>query len=299
MRLVDFRSTHYPPVAYLHSMGHGQEPARTRVEMGLALDVPGTGRRLTPVEFFPRDEDGVVEIGLSDGTRMSVPAEVGSSHEIRRVDLSLRILRYEPSFKIDFKTREITSDTTEPVNPALQVALVREGVEQRPRWLFARNPDFGHPGRHATQGQVRLRFLDPSCPVLVADADTPSGKQRLRLEKGKRMPSPWDPGLHLVYERRAGRVKEYESEVEVLEGGQVVRCHVIRVNDPLVHKGTKLSQVSYDEKNLRYTVLGVSRDSGVWFVYAGFVALTLGLMGKFYLNPFLCGIRKGQATEEG
>lgn len=77
-----------------------------------------------------------------------------------------------------------------------------------------------------------------------------------------------------------GRVKEYESEVEVFEEGRAVRRHVIRVNSPLVHKGTKLWQAGYDEKTLHWSRLGVSRDKGVWFVYAGMLATTLGLAGR-------------------
>ena len=82
-------------------------------------------------------------------------------------------------------------------------------------------------------------------------------------------------------------MKAFESEVEVLEEGKVVRRHVIRVNSPLVHGGTKLSQMSYDQRRLRYTVLGVSRDKGVWFVYAGFIVMMLGLVGKFYVSPIV------------
>ncbi len=307
VKLVDFRLVRYPSVDYLYVMRRDAKPIspaarsrlrdRLRVAPGQALDIPGTEYRLTGVAFLPRGGDGVVEVTMPDGTRTSVPATVGTTQQLGRKGLALKILRYEPSFKIDFKTKEVTSDSAEPTNPVVQVALVRDKAEEKPRWLFARVPDFRHSKRGAMKlAKMKMRYLHPSFPVLTAEVEMPSGTQRVRFENGKGVPSPWDPTLILGYERAAGRVKEYESEVEVIENGRVVRRHVIQVNSPLVHKGTRLSQISYDDKNLRYTVLGVSRDSGVWFVYAGFVALTLGLMGKFYLNPFLRGIRKGQAV---
>ena len=105
-------------------------------------------------------------------------------------------------------------------------------------------------------------------------------------------------------------MKEYESEVEVLEKEdcdesdgehkhgeeRVVKHHVIRVNSPLVHKGTKLSQASCAWVGGPVTILSVSRDVGVWFVYAGFLAGVVGVMGRFYLAPIL---RSARAARRG
>jgi cytochrome c biogenesis protein ResB len=64
-----------------------------------------------------------------------------------------------------------------------------------------------------------------------------------------------------------------------------------------MHEGTKLSQVGYDQRGHRWTNLGVSRDKGVWFVYAGFVATMLGLMGRFYINPVIRQLRAGSRAK--
>jgi cytochrome c biogenesis protein ResB len=75
--------------------------------------------------------------------------------------------------------------------------------------------------------------------------------------------------------------------VQVLKGDDVIKSHTIRVNGPLVYEGVKFSQFGYDERSLQWTRLGVSRDHGVWFVYAGFLATMIGLVGRFYLKPII------------
>ncbi len=297
LRLLDFRITRYPPVDRLLVMRSNAAPVVLRVVPGRELDVPGAECRLSGVRFMPEEGDGVVEVAMPGGTKRQVAATVGTTQVVDQDGLSLRILRYEPSFKIDRKTKEVSSDSTEPDNPVVQVALVRDGTEEEPHWLFARVPSFGHTKHGAREpAKVKMRYLHPRFPVLTAEAETPSGVLPVRLENGRRTPSPWDPALVFIYERRAGPPKEYESEVEVLQDGRVVAHHVIRVNDPLVYEGTKLAQSGYDKENLRYTVLGVSRDSGVWFVYAGFLTMMVGIVGRFYVSPLLRQMRAPAAS---
>jgi hypothetical protein len=308
VRLLDFRLDYYPPVDYVHVMRRGSRPRGMRLDGKSEIRLPGTGGRLTGLRLFPESADGVVEAALPGGTTRSVPARVGTTQLLGEGGLAVRVLRYEPDFKIDLATREVSSESTEPVNPALQVTLVRDGEEERPRWLFAKPELAGvmHTGHgHDRPREVELRFRHPSFPALLAEAETPSGRKRLRLEHGRAVPSPWSDGSVLVYTRVADRVREYESEVEVLRDEEVARRHVIRVNDPLVFEGTKLSQSGYDDKGLSWTRLGVSRDKGVWFVYAGFLFTTVGLVGKFYVSPVVRQMRTARpasfakATEAG
>jgi hypothetical protein len=315
VRLVDFRLDYYPPVDYLYVMRRGEEPVRLRVSEGRPLAIPGTECRLTGARVITASEGPSVRISMPDGTSLSVPAEVGTTQELdaacqgqpgrrrppdsREKRPALRILRYEPSFKRDNSTGEVFSDTCEPLNPALEVALVRDGETEPPRWLFATTPDSGRVRDGAKEPEeVTLRFLHPDPPRLEAVATTPSGPRPVRLTVGRSVHSPWDTGLFLAYWRERP-VKEFQSEVHVLEEGRVVRRHVIQVNSPLVHRGTKLSQSAYDERGLRWTELGVSRDSGVWFVYAGFITMMLGLMGRFYVGPLVRQLRAGGPAEGG
>ncbi len=301
VRLVDFRIERYPAVSYLRVRRQGGRDVRLRIPPTGSLEIPGTGHKMENLALMPGPGGAVVEVSLPDGTSAAFPAEVGASHKLGGGGAVLRVLRYEPSFKIDVESKKVTSDTDEPINPALQVQLVRGEKAEVPRWLFAKVPGFGQHHRHGSKQEtspVELRFLHPSYPVLEAEALTPSGTKRVRIAQGSFVPSPWEREVLLGYERES-RVKEYESEVEVLEEGKVVKRHVIRVNAPLVHEGTKLSQASYDEKGLRWSGVGVSRDSGVWFVYAGFIVAMHGLMGRFYVSPFLRQIRARAQAKGG
>jgi hypothetical protein len=136
--------------------------------------------------------------------------------------------------------------------------------------------------------QLRIAGVKVDHPTLIAEVRGPSGAAPIRLvdDSSSRARAPWDADVFLVY-RRERRIKEFESEVEVIEEGKGIRRHVIRVNSPLVHNGTKLSQSDCDMERLRWTLLSVSRDSGVWFVYAGYVAMAIGLTGRFYVAPLL------------
>ena len=298
LRLVDFRLVHYPPADYLHVIRAHAELAKLRVTPGEALDIPGTTWRFAPIGFLPPNDGALVEVTMPDGTGRLVPAEAGTEHALAD-DTALRVFRYEPSFKIDVRTKRVTSDSGLPKNPALQVELVRGGKGSGAWWLFANPEHQGHdrsPGRR--DEKIKLRYLHPGWPSLLGELQGSSGSMGVRIECNTSVYTPWDTELVLGYTRDSLRIKEFESEVEVLADGRVVRRHIIRVNSPLVHEGIKLSQSAYDKDYLRYTVLGVTRDKGVWIVYAGFLAAMLGVMGRFYLRPILRGMR-AKSTREG
>jgi len=298
VRLVDFRLVHYPPADYLHVIRAERELAKLRITPGEALDIPGASWKLVPIGFLPPGDGALVEVTMPDGAGHLVHAEPGTEHALAD-DTVLRVFRYEPSFKMDRETRRVGSDSAMPKNPALLVELVRGGKGPGARWLFADPEHQGHDmGRGRRDEKIKLRYLHPALPSLVAEIQGPSGSMEVRMECDTPVYTPWDKELVLGYTRDSPRIKEFESEVEVLEQGRVVRRHVIQVNSPLVHKGTKLSQSAYDKDYHRYTVLGVSRDNGVWIVYAGFLAAMLGVTGRFYLRPVLRRMR-ARPTREG
>ena len=202
---------------------------------------------------------------------------------------------------MDTETKVASSDAEEPRNPALQVRLVADGKPGPPRWLFARVPSFRHDRDEKEAGLpvVEMRFLHPAFPVLEAEALTPSGPEKLRIARGSFVQSPWDPTLLLGYERDAGRPKQFESEVEIVEGGRVVKRRIVRVNEPLKHRGVSLHQLGYDDEGLRWSVLGVSRDRGAWVVFAGFIVASAGLFGRFYLRPLLERAARARSGEGG
>jgi hypothetical protein len=305
VKLENFRITyHDAPVHYLGMESREGGLARLRMRAGGSVKIPGTGWRLEDISFMAPEDEAVVRVTMKAGAVSDVPAKVGPPVDLGG-GVTLNILRYEPSFRFVMtdRGREIMSDSLQPRNPAVLVQIVRGGEEGRPSWHFANQPSFGrgsftHHGNGGDDG-VELLYLHPLYPVLRAEARGPERTTEIFLAVGAPHPimAPWDQELGLHYLRNK-RIKEYESQVEVLEDGKVVKRHLIRVNSPLVYKGTKFSQSDYDERRHLYTVLGVSRDWGVWFVYAGFLAGVVGVMGRFYLAPVLKSLRASRRARE-
>ena len=174
-------------------------------------------------------------------------------------DFRIKILRYVPDFSIDMSTREVTSRSNEPRNPAILVAVAGPNYQNH-HWLFARFPDFVMPTKdgHASPDQKS--------------------------------------GLQMVYENHAtakpqrieGPIKSFRSTLDVIQGDNaVVRARTIEVNSPFSYKGYTFYQSGYNPDDLSYTSLQVVKDPGVPVVYAGFSLMIVGLFVVFYLNPWL------------
>jgi len=88
-------------------------------------------------------------------------------------------------------------------------------------------------------------------------------------------------GARLVYELRGGRVKQFVSSIDIMEGGQVVKEAALSVNSPLYYKGYRLYQSGFDEKNPRFSSIQVAKDPSVLVIYAGFALLMAGLTLAF------------------
>jgi hypothetical protein len=85
----------------------------------------------------------------------------------------------------------------------------------------------------------------------------------------------------LEYEFRPGRIRQFESKLALSEQGRTVLETDLRVNRPGAWKGWRFYQSGYDEKNLRVSVLQVSRDPSIYIVVPGFVLLLIGLAVTF------------------
>jgi cytochrome c biogenesis protein ResB len=172
-------------------------------------------------------------------------------------EFKITILKYIPDFAIDTTTKEVTSRSNEPRNPAILVAVASPTYSNH-RWLFAKFPDFvmHTPDSKAT---------GPS-PLQMVYRDA-SATQR------KMMPN--------------GPIKSFKSTLEIIDGNVVVKSKTIEVNDPISYKGYTLYQSGYNPNDLSYTSLQVVKDPGVPIVYAGFSLMIVGLFIVFYLNPWL------------
>jgi hypothetical protein len=79
-------------------------------------------------------------------------------------------------------------------------------------------------------------------------------------------------------------IKEYISELQVIQNNKVVTEKDIEVNHPLHYGGYHFYQHSYDNLEGRYTILKVTSDSGLSFVYAGYFMLCVGVCWLFWIN---------------
>ncbi|MHC4645254.1 MAG: hypothetical protein ACYTBJ_07115 [Planctomycetota bacterium] len=107
----------------------------------------------------------------------------------------LSILSYIPHYSIDTKTKEVTSRSNEPVNPAIKVRV--EGAEKAyEQWLWAKFPSFAHEQKQdvldmtftsldpgSTEGNYLLVVSRGSQPWVLSSAGGKVGLQRAAPEK--------------------------------------------------------------------------------------------------------------------
>lgn len=79
-------------------------------------------------------------------------------------------------------------------------------------------------------------------------------------------------------------VRDYISDVQVVKDGSVVAEKSIEVNHPLHFGGYHFYQSSFDAREHKYTVLSVISDTGLNLVYAGYLALGIGVFWHFWIR---------------
>lgn len=133
--------------------------------------------------------------------------------------------------------------------------------------------------------KVLIQYEDGSEEEQIAFANYPSG-----MGQQKR--------FSLQYRTGGGMVKDYFSDLQVIENGKVVKEKTIEVNDPLYYGGYHFYQSSYDSRAGQYTVLSVSSDSGLYLVYAGYWMLCVGIIWQMWFLP-IYNERKRLKLKEG
>ena len=100
-------------------------------------------------------------------------------------------------------------------------------------------------------------------------------------------------GLQLSYiSEKPQQVRDYLSDVVVIENGKEVTSKTIEVNHPLYYGGYHFYQDSYDAKAGKYTVLSVTSDSGLYAVYGGYWLLCLGVLWQFWFRHIVSRLKK-------
>lgn len=91
----------------------------------------------------------------------------------------------------------------------------------------------------------------------------------------------------VVFELTSKMVKEYLSNVTVVEKGGAVSQHEIKVNHPLSFQGYTIYQSSYDPSNPNFSIFQIVYDPGLWWVYSGFMILLIGMIWSIFCGPLI------------
>jgi hypothetical protein len=210
--------------------------------------------------------------------------------------LQVKALRFLPHFTFDVETKQATTASDSPINPALEVEI--GGPAGMRRWLFANVPGFSHAG-----GGPELTYLFAPGNAPPADAGVPrapaesrssaallviveQGVAREELLRVGQQPVAVGEETLLVYEPRGGDPKSFRSQLLVRTGTEEKRA-VLAVNDPLSVGDWSLYQANFDPQDPTYSGLEAVRDPGVPWVFAGFGLLFLGVPYAFYVRPRL------------
>jgi cytochrome c biogenesis protein ResB len=221
-----------------------------RAAAALAEKAPKAAHDELLVQWSERGVSARLPVTLNVEQTLTPANEAATSNNT----FHITALKYFPDFTVNTDTREVSTRSSEPNNPALLVAVNGPGYRNH-TWLFAKFPNFSMKTEgSATNSPLRLTFV----------AQTTSAKA-----------AP------------AGAVKNYQSTVNLLEGGKVAQAATIAVNSPLKYKGYRFYQTGYNPDDLAWTSLEVVRDPGVPVIYTGFCFLIAGLFIVFYLNPWL------------
>ena len=82
-------------------------------------------------------------------------------------------------------------------------------------------------------------------------------------------------------------VRDYYSDVTIIEDDKEVLSKTIEVNHPLHYRGYHFYQHSYDSQAGKYTILSITSDSGLYAVYTGYWLLTFGVLWNFWLRHII------------
>lgn len=118
-------------------------------------------------------------------------------------------------------------------------------------------------------------------------------RQTLETVSGRPLQLPFELRLiafDQVFYPGSGQTKMFRSRVQVFDSSSGdTLSHDIVLNHPLVRKGFKISQSSFFQlpSGQTATVLGVSYDPGIPLLYTGGALLVLGMIGIFFVKPYL------------
>jgi hypothetical protein len=323
VRLSDFRIERYPPddprwgiVVTVPRLS-----VRTLVgwKEGAERKVPGTQLSLMVQDYLPHAR-AVYEAGprlklrTEQGQTRTIPAREGEKMEVADPAANVRIERVFRRLRVEGREGNLRPVEAEsgPENPALQVSVRPADGQERAVFVMPGLPPLGR-----TLEDLHLSYVEPVLATVEEVGAPAPPAMKIRLRRGEKKIEQWllparganntalllddlypgaeprlarhRPILHMV--RPKGQIKDYLSDLVVMEGEEPVARKTIEVNHPLHHGGYHLYQYDYDKERGRYSILLVKSDSGLWTVYAGFLLLAAGVFWGCWFGPLLSRFR--------
>ncbi len=93
-------------------------------------------------------------------------------------------------------------------------------------------------------------------------------------------------------------VKEYISDVDIVENENIITSDSIEVNKPMHFAGYHIYQNSYDPRAGEYTVLRIVSDTGIYVVYIGFILIVWAVFHHFWYEKLYKTYSKTRKTPE-
>ncbi|OHB65421.1 MAG: hypothetical protein A2Y77_08835 [Planctomycetes bacterium RBG_13_62_9] len=202
------------PVAKLSLRGEGllQDVwlcARDRERQSISAHVGSVAIRELPgqtgtevlQELTDPDVVGILLIWLSDtDSPLAYAVKPGKTVSLPRSPWKLSVLKYTPHYSVDRQTKEVTSLSDKPENPAVEIR-VEGGKQEYRQWLWSL---FASSPHQEQQLPFRARFVDfhPGTGagryILAAPEGSPS--YLLHLKDGKKHIEQVEPGKRYPFE---------------------------------------------------------------------------------------------------
>ncbi len=118
-----------------------------------------------------------------------VTVKMGELFPVGSTNYTARILRFEPDFVIEAKTRKIVSKSNEPDNPAFQMEAIEKGVPHDTSWAFLNFPPHFSKKSLVAFKVLRIEF-ENHAPVVpkpgAAPGMPPAGARGARPDSASR-----------------------------------------------------------------------------------------------------------------
>ncbi len=205
------------------------------------------------IEYY---KPAYLQIQTEQGNRLRIPVEIGKNFDLSDNQGTIKILRAFENFKI-----RLEGDKYIPFEPG------KAGFDPS-----------------------HLRWPEPGYnPALEVQITSPEGNKYTKYVF-ERIPGHKHPKekLFLRYQRA---IREYISEVQVIENDKVAIEKNLEVNHPLHFGGYHFYQHSYDADAGQYTVLMVVSDTGLNLVYYGYLMLCIGVFWHLWLKNVFTALK--------